>query len=54
MSEMKTISHATRVRKQEPYTEDGAIERWVNEMAEAYGKSKEEIVSLALLKLWTE
>ena len=48
------ISTETRNRKSEPYTEDGAIERWVNELAEVTGKSKEEIVDLALVKLSKE
>jgi len=49
-----TISNNTRNRKAEPYTEKGALERWINELAEESGKSKEEIAQLAIVRLEKE
>ena len=49
-----TISNNTRNRKAESYTEKGALERWINELAEESGKSKEEIAQLAIVKLEKE
>lgn len=49
-----TISRETRNRKAEPYTEKGALERWINELAEESGKSKEEIAQLAIVRLEKE
>ena len=51
---MFTISNETRSRKSEPYTEKGALERWVNELAEATGKTREEVAQLAIVKLEEE
>ena len=48
------ISNKTRARKNEPYTEQGAIERWVDEIAESTGRSKEDVVRLAIVKLEIE
>ena len=48
------ISVATRGRKNEPYTEEGAIERWVAEYAEAHEMSTEEVENLAIIKLENE
>lgn len=49
-----TISNNTRNRKAESYTEKGALERWINELAEESGKSKEEIAQLAIVRLEKE
>lgn len=49
-----TISNATRNAKNEAYKEERALERWINEMSEAYGVPKEEIVNLAIVKLEKE
>lgn len=49
-----SISRETRNRKAEPYTEKGALERWINELAEESGKSKEEIAQLAIVRLEKE
>ena len=49
-----SISRETRNRKSEPYTEKGALERWINELAEESGKSKEEIAQLAIVRLEKE
>ncbi len=49
-----SISRETRNRKVEGYTERGALERWINELAEESGKSKEEIAQLAIVRLEKE
>ena len=49
-----TISNNTRNRKADGYTERGALERWIDELAEESGKSKEEIAQLAIVKLEKE
>ena len=49
-----SISRETRNRKAESYTEKGALERWINELAEESGKSKEEIAQLAIVRLEKE
>lgn len=49
-----SISNNTRNRKAESYTEKGALERWINELAEESGKSKEEIAQLAIVRLEKE
>lgn len=49
-----TISNNTRNRKAESYTEKGALERWIDELAEESGKSKEEIAQLAIVRLEKE
>jgi hypothetical protein len=51
---INTISNATRNCKNEAYDEERALERWINEMSEAYGVPKEEIVNLAIVKLEKE
>lgn len=51
---INTISNATRNAKNEAYKEERALERWINEMSEAYGVPKEEIVNLAIVKLEKE
>ena len=51
---MFTISNETRSKKSEPYTEKRALERWVNELAEATGKTREEVAQLAIVKLEEE
>jgi hypothetical protein len=51
---INTISNATRNAKNEAYDEERALERWINEMSEAYGVPKEEIVNLAIVKLEKE
>jgi len=49
-----TISNNTRNRKADGYTERGALERWIDELAEESGKSKEEIAQLAIVRLEKE
>ena len=54
MLNIKSISVETRARKSEPYTEDGALERWINEIAEATGHTVEEVCKTALVRLEKE
>jgi len=49
-----TISNNTRQKKSEGYTEEGALERWIDELAESSGKSRKEIAQLAIVKLEAE
>ena len=54
MGEIQTVSNVTRARKSEPYTEIGALKRWVSEYAEAHNMTEEEVVALALFRLERE
>jgi hypothetical protein len=54
MEFVNQISVETRNRKSEAYTEKGAVERWINELAESSGKSRAEVAELALVKLELE
>jgi hypothetical protein len=48
------ISTELRNTKDEHHTPEEALELWVNTMMEVYGKSKKEILDLAIVKLEME
>lgn len=48
------ISDKARRSKVEEYTEEGSIERLIATLSEVYGKPKEEIAQLALVRLEKE
>ena len=48
------ISQELRKAKTAPYSPESAIERYINEIAEVYGMSKEEVCKLAIIKLEQE
>jgi hypothetical protein len=49
-----SISHETRSKKAMRYNPRKSLERWIDEMSEQYGVSREEIANLAIVKLEKE